>query len=251
MRRVLQPGAWIISAAVALAGAGALLKNEDYPSKDAWDGSSLLNVGYVVSAIVALVGGFLVAQGYAATLRRETRRDELADLCKTLWAMALRHTSVPFDKLGVHVWVVRGFKGARYLEKRATFVPEARRTTPITWRKQKGAIGWCWAENHALVADVEALEKIAPNEQAFLGLPAKTRFGLSWYELEESRHYRAVLAIPLRVRRVAKFRVRGVVSVDLRVDGKANELDTLSARDDFSAVLSVCEAVLRGRRFRG
>lgn len=165
--------------------------------------------------------------------------------------MALRHTSIPFDKLGVHVWVVRGFKGGRYLEKRATFVPEARRPTPITWRKRKGAIGLCWEKNRPLVADVHALEQLAAKKSEFCALPADTRFGLSWEEFENARHYRAVLAIPLRVPRLARFPVRGVACVDVRVDGKAHELDTLSERDDFSAVLSVCEAVLRGRWRRG
>lgn len=247
-RRLMRPGAAIIAAALLAAGVAQILKTEAIPSEADWTGKTPLNIVYLIAAIVALAGGFLVAVGYASLLRRVTENDELTDLCKALWAITLRNTSVAFDHLAVHVWAVRGIKGARYLEKRATFVPEARRTTPITWRKGKGAIGLCWARNHSLVADVEQLERQASDRSSFYSLPRDERFGFSWEELEESRHYRAILAIPLRVPKRGRYHVRGVLSIDLRVDGKANELDTLSTRDDFSAVLSVCEAVLRGKR---
>jgi hypothetical protein len=103
LRRFLEPGALLVSVAVVVAGVTGILRTVDIPSNDAWKDHSPLNIVYAISAVIALVGAFLVGLSYASTLRRETSRDELADLCKTLWVMALRHTSIPFDKLGVHV----------------------------------------------------------------------------------------------------------------------------------------------------
>lgn len=200
------------------------------------------------AAVIAALGGILVTLGYASLVRRSSADAELADLCKSVWVIAQRHTTIPFDKIGVHVWAVRGVLGARYLDRRASFIPEARRSTPITWRKAKGAIGLAWAEDSTLVADVERLEEEAPTEAMFNALEPSERYGLSWHEYREARQYRAILAVPLRQARWGRFRVRGCLSVDLRLDGRANELDNLAARDDFGAVLSVCEAILvRGR----
>jgi uncharacterized integral membrane protein len=199
VRRLLRPGAFLISLAIFVAGVAQALKEADIPSKSAWDNSEPLGVVALTSAVVGLVGGFLVSLGYARELKRRRQNEELGDLCKSVWVIAVREfPAIEFTKIGVHVWAVRGLWGARYLEKRATFIPEARRSTPITWRQGKGAIGLCWRLNQELVADVEKLERKGPDKTAFCALPEEERFGFSWRDLQESKRYRAILAMPLR-----------------------------------------------------
>jgi hypothetical protein len=147
-------------------------------------------------------------------------------------------------KVGVHVWAVKDFKGCRYLEKRATFIlPTRRRSTHVLWRMGKGAIGIAWADEDAVIANVEHLQQRAPTAAVFCAIPRRDRYGLSWREYQRSRHYRAVLAVPLRVGN----RVRGCLSVDLQLVGLADQLDTLSTEEKVNDVLAVCEAVLAKR----
>jgi hypothetical protein len=150
------------------------------------------------------------------------------------------------DKVGVHVWTVKGLKGFRYLVRRTTFVIKPRRRTAhhVIWCKGKGAVGIAWAEDDGILANVENLEARAPTEAAFCAIDSRERFGLDWREFKRSKHYRAVLAVPLTTR----GRVKGCLSVDLQVDGRAEDLERLAADDQFNNVLRVCEAVLESGR---
>jgi hypothetical protein len=158
--------------------------------------------------------------------------------------LLVKRLVVQHDEIGVHIWTVRGWIGIRTLERRAQFVVRRRRTSPIVWRKGKGAIGICWARNTPILANVQQLEERAPSETEFCALPREERFGLTWAEFTETRHYRAVLAVPLRVGPAGAPRLRGVISVDVLVDDNAGRLDTLLRTSEFVDILSVCEDVL-------
>lgn len=243
-RAALRPGSYGVGTVALSYGVLQLLESRDVPDKDAWESGEMLPWLLVGTGVTALVGTFLVFVGYARLLRRSEQNDELNDICKGIWHLVVDRLGLEMRQVGVHIWSVRGFRGSRYLARRATFIIEARRATHVTWRKGKGAIGVAWAEDEPIVANVEHLEARARTERLFSEIPPRERFGLGWRDFVRSRRYRAVLAVPLRPR----GKVRGCLSVDITVDGQADSLDTLLQDEQFNNVLAVCEAVLAGKR---
>jgi hypothetical protein len=194
--------------------------------------------------VIALVGTFLVFAGYSRVLRKAEKNDELHEACRALWHLVVERLGIDMGKVGVHVWAVKGMKGFRYLDRRATFTIENRRPTQVLWRKGIGAIGLAWDDDDPIIASIERLQERGLSERLFSEIPRRDRFGLGWRDFKRSKHYRSILAIPLRGGR----KVRGCLSVDIQVDGQADKLDTLTQDDTFNAVLVVCEAVLAKRR---
>jgi hypothetical protein len=70
LRRFLEPGAVLVSVAVVVAGVTGILRTVDWPSNGGWKGHSPLNIVYAISAVIALVGAFLVG----AWLRLDTQK---------------------------------------------------------------------------------------------------------------------------------------------------------------------------------
>jgi hypothetical protein len=60
---------------------------------------------------------------------------QLLECCKAIWALVTQTTGLDMKLVGVHVWTIRGPKGVRHLERRATFTIVQRRRTPVTWNK--------------------------------------------------------------------------------------------------------------------
>jgi len=244
VRRFLRPGSAVVAAVDAVYAISQILREEEVPSASAWKVPHPLGWLLAVSGGIALVGTLLVFLGFDRVLRRTSKDDELLVACKGVWRLAVEKLGLPMDKVGVHVWSVRGIKGFRYLSRRATFVIRPRRRSAhIIWRKGKGAIGIAWDEDEGIIANVENLQARGPSQRLFCAIPRRDRFGLGWHEFRRMRHYRGILAVPLRVR----GDVRGCLSVDIQVDGRADDLDTLATDEGFADVLRVCEAVLEKR----
>jgi hypothetical protein len=240
-RSFLRPGSYTVAGFVAVYSVSQLLKLEEIPRASAWTSHHPLGWILAVSGIGALLGTLLVFVGFSRVLKKQEQNDELAEACRGLWVFVTETLGIEMNKVGVHVWSVKGLKGFRYLQRRATFVIEQRRRTHVIWWKGKGAIGVAWEDDDPKIANVEHLHALGPTRDEFCAIPAAERFGMSWREFRRTSHYRAILAIPLR----ANGKVRGVLSVDIQVDGMAYKLDTLSNDPQFNNVLTVCEAVLR------
>jgi len=204
----------------------------------------MLSDALVALSSCSVVAYLLVILGYGRALKKSDQNTKLAAACKDVATLLVERTSLDFADVGVHVWTLRGPKGFRHLERRAQFVLKRRRQSSVTWRKGKGAMGLCWKRNASVIADVEEMERQHPTKASFCRQRRDDRLGLTWEELQEARHYRAILAIPLRTGPAAARRFRGVLSVDVQVDGRTSELRTLLAENQFSNVLSVCEDVL-------
>lgn len=201
----------------------------------------------VSSGVITAFFGALVLFGYSRMLRKNEEDADLEYACKGAWHLVVRELRIPreeMEKIGVHVWSVRGIKGARFLERRAKFTLQPRRETRVLWRKGTGAIGVAWDLGEPIIANVENLDKLAPTEEEFCDLESAKRYGLMWREFQKSKHYRAILAIPLESRR---GRVAGCLSIDLELDGYADRLDTLSKVDQLSTIRDVCEEALGAR----
>ncbi|MEX2646086.1 MAG: hypothetical protein WD249_07490 [Gaiellaceae bacterium] len=243
-RRLLLPGSLGVGTIAVGYGVLQLLESRDAPSAEAWAITEPLGGLLVGTGIAALIGTLAVFIGYAKTLKKADKNDELYESCRAAWHRAVEVLGIDMKDVGVHVWGVRGFYGFRYLERRATFIIEPRRPTHVLWRRGKGAIGLAWEEDDPLVANVQNLIERGRTERVFYEIPHRERFGLTWREFKRARRYRAVLAVPLRVR----GKVRGCLSVDVQVDGYADKLDTLLGDEKLNAVLTVCEASLAGNR---
>jgi hypothetical protein len=226
-----------------------LFKSEEVPSADAWKIWNPLSIVLLVSGTLGAIGGGLILYGYDRRLKRNESDEELVETCKGVWHIAIKALAVPrlkMDMVGVHVWAVRGIKGAQTLERRAKFTLQPdRRETHILWRKGKGAMGIAWAENDPKIASISAVEGRATSEDDFRRLSREERFGLTWPEFKKSKHYRAILAIPLETR---PGHVAGCLSVDIQLDGYDEKLATLAGAGQLTNALSTCESVLRGRR---
>jgi hypothetical protein len=223
----LRPGAWLAAIVVAGSGIAQLLRAQEFPKASTWKpgtAGSMTLVGLGVGAILAYL---LVTLGYGRALKKSRQNALLNAVCKDAAALVVARTGLTYDVIGVHVWTIRGPFGFRHLERRAQFVLKRRRASPVTWRKGKGAMGICWKRNSAVVADVEELEGRCPAKAEFCALPRDGRWGLTWEEFRETRHYRAILSIPLRGGPQGAPRLRGVLSVDAQTDGHAQELRLL------------------------
>src|SRR5437016_3209894 len=80
---------------------------------------------------------------------------------------------IAMAKVGVHVWALKGLKGFRYLDRRATFILEPRRPTQVIWRKGKGAIGIAWNDDEPIIANVENLRKRGTSQRLFCEIPRR------------------------------------------------------------------------------
>jgi hypothetical protein len=243
-RSLLLPGAWITVVAVATYGILQLSKALSKP--DIWSAGSEWNWTLLAAGVPAILGSVLVSIGYPRLVRRVERDARLQGVCQDTAVLAGDRLRISHRKLAVHVWTIRGLVGFRYLDRRAAYRPHEHPYTRITWRKGKGAVGAAWESEEPFVADVEALERQGNDERRFCQLDAHVRFGLSWKEFQQVRHYRSVLVIPLRGGDAGRYSLRGIFAVGVLVDGKVNELEQFVHAQGLVRVLSVCEAELAG-----
>lgn len=243
-RHFLRPGSIFVALIDATYAISQILREQAVPSSAAWTRHHPLGWLLAVSGGAALVGTLLVFAGFDRMVRRSRQDDDLYEACKGVWRVMVETHHVPMDKIGVSVWEVRGVWGFHFLARRTSFVIRGRRHHPhVVWRKGKGAIGIAWDEDETIIANIENLRVLAANQASFEAIPRRDRFALSWREYRRTRRHSGILAAPIRVR----GRVRGVLSVDLQVDGHSSDLDNLGTSDDLAYVLTVCEAVFGGR----
>jgi len=230
---------------VVVYGAEQLARSENVP-EGFWKAGQIGRPIFVATAVAATAFSFIMATSYARTLKHAEQDARLGAVCRDVARVVVKHTSLSHEVLGVHVWTVAGPPLARYLRRRTTFRPLGRQKLAITWRKGKGAIGRCWTTERAAVVDIDALMRLAPDEEHFCKLPSPQRLGMTWDELQKAKHYRAIWTVPLMAGPEAGKRFRGCLSVDVQARGKADELKAAIAahEDELNPVLDTCEAAL-------
>ncbi|MGH3072115.1 MAG: hypothetical protein ACRDNB_07580 [Gaiellaceae bacterium] len=245
LARLLRPGSLWVLGLVTLTGVGAVLKETDVPRASFWKPDAPAGIAFAVVAALSYVGYCLVVIGYRRVLKNSDEDARLYTACRDVAALVERETDIPRDRIGVHVWTIRGWPGMRRLERRATFVPVDRPRSAITWSKGKGVLGQCWLRDDWILADLERLSD-ASTEREFYAIPRRDRFLFTWHDAKATRHYKAVLAWPLHGGPENAKRVVGVLSVDVQTEGGVDALDTLwtTKRQDLVAHLAVCEAIL-------
>jgi hypothetical protein len=245
-QRLRRPGALITGGSVLVYSAAQIAKAENYPKAAIWTPGTFWSGVLVVAGVAAAVGSFVVIWAYGRALKRSEQGDELAAACQEVAKLVVDETGVQHEAVGVHVWVVRGAPGARYLDRRSKFVVRRRAPSSVVWRKGKGAMGAAWWARGSVVADVEGLDAACPDEQTFCSRSRSNRFGLNWREFQETKHYRTILATPLRTGSGPLRRTTGVLSIDITVNGAQVALRQLSASQEFRYVRGICEHALGG-----
>jgi hypothetical protein len=113
----------------------------------------------------------------------------------------------------------------------------------VTWRKGKGAIGRCWADDDEVLVNVEGeLQSLTRDE--FEALPRSDRYAMTWRELNATRTYSAIIATPLHGGPPGAPAFRGCLSIDVRAPGSYPVLVSAWTANsaDYAAILSVCDA---------
>lgn len=229
----------IVVAAAAVIGA----KGISFPSAEFWNDDS----GKVVlmGAVVAnALGGLLLVADYRALVRAQNAADDLTEACRTLMDFVADRLEIAVGQVGVHVWEVRGIWPVRYLTRVATSQPR-RPPTAINWRKRKGAIGQCWKHRDDILADVGHLADISESE--FEALRPRERFNLRWREFDRVRMFPTVFAVRLSGRFRNARALAGVLSIDLKVAGRTQDLRALWEKHldaEISDILATCNDAL-------
>ena len=104
----------------------------------------------------------------------------------------------------------------------------------ITWRKNKGVIGRCWAEENPVVKYTRETYQpyLNAGEKGWEQAGEDVRMGLKFKEFQRIKgKYSAAVAVPIMSEKDGKVRFRGCVSADVRWDGNAQPLLTDEAVD--------------------
>ncbi len=151
---------------------------------------------------------------------------EAAAPLRTLtWTVYSNDPSLPYPELGASAWIIEGFRDRRLRRigrhrLNANPVPSS-----ITWTKNKGVLGRCWAEEAPQVVDTsEYDQKFNDSTQAqWDALPYDERLGLDYGEYRKIvGKYGTVLAFPILTE---SGKILGCVTLDAPA-GHHDALDT-------------------------
>jgi hypothetical protein len=232
---------------IYLAG-GSILLGADVPSATFWEPWKAPFVALLTAAIYVPIYGFYKAMD----ARFESQDRQKVELQRDLTTYCQRAVSelveqcpeVALNQLSAQVWLCQDDglfdRCARF------FLPHFHKSSGVDWRKGRGVAGMAWELNHNLVADLAPLHarREALGNAAFDALPVEERYGMSAQELEASREYRGVVAIPLFSTDPART-LLGVFLIDYTdEDGSFDCTETAVKSWQLRAILGACETVL-------
>lgn len=274
-RQIARPGAIVFALVAAAQAVGLSMQVAKLPDETFWRPHGPAWWTFNVAVLVS----FLLTVVLAGTLARSLadRREDLVlqQHCRSLARYCARATGLEIDHLGVHVWSVRdprvwllprwltdcligsepcptGWRArvprAPFLDRRAAYTSERRVHPTFTFTRDKGVIGRCWRLERELVEDLEVLRVAGTAAEFYERFPYDVRYGLSWRQWWNSRHFSTIWAYPLFAGPKAARHFAGCVSVDLKCDGQFEALTRLSSdkSPELDSMLWDCAAVLRG-----
>lgn len=274
-RRLARPGALLFSLVAALEAISLSMQVADIPNDHFWHSHSAGWWAFNLVGLVSFVLTVVLAAALAGSLA--DRREELVlqQHCRSLARYCEATARFPPDHLGVHVWSLRdpriwllprwltdrllgsepptgGWRSfvprAPFLDRRAAYTSERRVHPPFTFTRDKGVIGRCWRLGREILEDMEVLRTVGTAKEFYAGFPYDVRFGLSWRQWWNSRHFSVIWAYPLFAGPRAARRFAGCVSLDLKCDGQFAALEQLALNKtpELESLLWDCAAVLRG-----
>jgi hypothetical protein len=274
-RQIARPGAIVFALVAAAQAIGLSMQVIDLPTKAFWHPHGVAWWAFNVAVLVSFVLTVVLAGALAHSLA--DRREELVlqQHCRSLARYCDREKHLPIDHLGVHVWSVRdpriwllprwltdrllgsgshpeGWRAyvprAPFLDRRAAYTSERRVHPTFTFTCDKGVIGRCWRLEREIVEDLESLRAAGTAAEFYRRFPYDMRYGLSWRQWWNSRHFSTIWAYPLFAGPKAARRFAGCVSVDLKCDGRFDDLAGLTSDKtaELESLLWDFAAVLRG-----
>lgn len=237
-----------------LTGAAAALQEGEVPSRSFWeDGWPHLAIT-VVSVLSLLLSAVLVEEYRRLRLRRDSD-NRLHDLARSVARNVAESLPIDIDDISVHVWRVRSVRKMlpfrprlAYLERQAAFIPERREHEEFAWLLGRGVVGRCWQRRREVIVDLdEEIYAHATDAATFYSLSYENRLRMTFAQVRNTRHFKAVWAYPLFVGPVAAPSFAGCVSVDVRISGRAAALRYLADHrsHDLNSLLADCAAALR------
>jgi hypothetical protein len=215
------------------------------PNKELWERNDLLPWLLIGTGLVTAVRQAVIYQDR----RVRRRKSALDDACREVAAhIDSRCPNIALRDVGVHVWRVAGPRFAKRLEREARFLIRDRRPSAVAWVRGKGVFGLAWEEKAPVIVDLEtAFYPLATSQDEFMALPAGNRLGLTWDEVQRTKHYKTIYAAPLFNRSSTKPEILGLLAVDLVESGHFQELyDATVENQDFNSILGICEGALAG-----
>lgn len=212
---LVKPGRALAMLCATLFASATLARSLEVPSADVWAKGEPLTWALVGVGLVTGIAGVLNLR----SARSRTRDLRLAEGCRLVAAhVDDRCGNIALKHVDVTVWRVGGPWLGRHLVRVQDFVlGERLQSSGITWVRGKGVIGHCWKHETAVFMDLEnEFYSRANDEVTWNALGEAERLALSWRELNDTRHYEAIWAAPLRSAHRVQARVVAVVCVGLR-----------------------------------
>lgn len=216
------------------------------PKQEWWDKDHVLPWIFLGTGVVTAVRQTVVS----LDRRQRKRTTALNEACRQIAAHLDDHCpNLRLRQIGIHVWRVAGPSFSQHLKREAKFLIRDRRGSSVPWTRGKGVFGRAWEERSPVIVDLETeLYPYATSEEEFMALPEKTRLGLSWDELNRTKHYKTIYAAPLFSRASADApKILGLVAVDVSEPDHFDDLyHALVQNQDFNSILGICEGALVG-----
>lgn len=218
--------------------------------KDNWWRSGLQKDVLFGMIAASSITSFLVVIAFARVLTTLNDKERLTAMAQGAARVAQKKTKLGDADISVNIFRVQGPIGFRRLEPVARAAADPS-DTPILWTKDKGVIGYAWANNQRRYADLEEFQNLLPDQATFCSLQPSDRFRFTWKEFEETRKYKAVLAIPIRPQHSTRYPVRGVLAISAHVSQTQAQLEAIRDDPEFVVILNTCRAILGRSRERG
>jgi hypothetical protein len=144
---------------------------------------------------------------------------------------------IPILNVAVHAWRVDD--AADRLQRVTSYSVHSRVGSGVIWTPGKGVVGRCWRDQQELVIDLSPLRTLT--RVAFEAMSNEDRYHMTWQELQRSKEYEAVWAIPVKS---TSEGVIGCVSIDTYGPGTAPALKRASESAIAQGVVGTVRSLL-------
>ncbi|MGH3566542.1 MAG: hypothetical protein ACRDRH_11025 [Pseudonocardia sp.] len=166
-----------------------------------WNEQALILYASVVIIVLVTIHESIRALTGVAQLRklRAYERDARAVLSAAL-ALTVKNVGAPWDRVGAHAFLIRGFWRFRRLSKvgGVRLGAEPSMSDP-RWKPGKGVVGIAYEKRDIVTIDWRALFQAAAaaGPDAWRAAAVDSRFGLTWGELMRTQNYTGLAGCPV------------------------------------------------------
>jgi hypothetical protein len=213
-----------------------------WPSETFWTShAGWVIAGLVTTALVPFLQAGLSERGAKRDRKRIEREREIETCLTSSLIYIVKHGGSSWLDAGVQAFAMQGRWGRQRQIRVAKVRLRPVGTSGVTWSKDKGVIGRCWATNAQQYEDLET--HFSPfedlDETAWDALPVETRFGLSFDDFQHLRgKYGVVAAVPIMNN---KDRYIGCITADF--GPRSSQPSTLKKTEILGSLASTADLV--------